>query len=285
MISNRTVKAIIIYAIAVLFMFQIVEAKEEKKTFKEPLGSVKTAEVQIELGLAEVIVRPCSDDNLAILNAEYDPEHVEPFFEVERKGDKAYVQIGMDDRKEWKKRKDSDDLFDVQLSTVPEMLIKCEVGLGDNAFDLTGMKIKKLDMEAGLSETEIVLREANPVRVGKIKIESGLGEFNTDHLGYLRFDTMEFEGGLGSAKLDLRGYEGEGELYAAVGLGSIEIILPKNVGVRLMYEQNFLSDVDADGFVKVGKGRYESKDYESKKDKLHLELEIGLGDADIYWKD
>ncbi|MDP8207549.1 MAG: LiaF-related protein [Candidatus Electryonea clarkiae] len=271
--------------LGICFLSSTLEARDyQSKKLIEELGSVKSAEIQIELGLAEVDIKPGVSNQLISLDAYYDLDYVDPVLEVERDGDHAYILIKTNDLKKFKNRNNSEDKYSIKLSPSPELNLMLEIGLGDNELDLSNLKIKRLSVEAGLSGTSLVVENPNQVRADRITIESGLGEFSSDHLGFLRFDRFDFSGGLGSAEVDLRGFEGEADVNLEVGLGSIELILPRNVGVRLDYEESFLSSVDFEDFEKVGKGRYESEGYDQKQHHLYIDLSVGLGSADIRWK-
>lgn len=262
------------------------EPRIENFSESKPLDGVKSAEIRVELGLAEFTLKAGASKTLAQFDAIYDARYTKPSFDYERDGDRAFVLIETKDVKKWK-HKDEDRQeaeYRVYLSPEPEIDLKCEVGLGDNELDLTGLKMNRVDLESGLAETDIIVAKPNSIRTKEIEIESGLGELNTDHLGNLRFDRLSLEGGLGSSNLDLRGFEGEGEVVIAVGMGDCTLILPESVGVRLIHEESFMSSVDTRGFVKVDDDRYESQDYDSKESHLLIELEVGMGSVDIEWR-
>ncbi|MCB2198090.1 cell wall-active antibiotics response protein [bacterium] len=262
------------------------EPRIENYSESAPLDGVKSAEVTVELGLAEFTLKAGDPKTLAQFDAIYDARYTQPDFKYERDGDRAFVLIETKDVKKWKRKEEDrqEAEYRVYLSPEPELDIKCEVGLGDNELDLTGLKVNRVDLESGLAETDIIVAKPNSIRTRVIKIESGLGELNTDHLGNLRFDRLSLEGGLGSSDLDLRGFEGEGEVVISVGMGDCTLILPESVGVRLIHEESFMSSVDTRGFTKVGGDRYESQGYDSKESHLLIELEVGMGTVDIEWR-
>lgn len=253
----------------------------------EPLKGAKTVEVRIELGLAEFSLNAGGADLLAAFDAKYDSRYAEPEFEVERDGEKAFVFIHTRDNKHFgKKHRDMEDAeYDVTLGTVPEISLKCELGLGENSLDLTNLKIRRFDLEAGLAETDVNVDTVNSIRAERVKIESGLGDLSTDHLGNLRFDRLDLEGGMGSSDIDLRGFEGEAEVSISVGMGSCTLTIPRSVGVRMLYDESFMSSVDTRGFTKIDNGRYESEDYDKKTSHIRLDLSVGMGSVDIVWRD
>ncbi len=256
------------------------------KTFSEPLGDVKAAEVQIELGLAEIDVAPGPKDELASISAQFNPEYTEPVLDVERDGDNAYIMI---EAKEIKKRrglasKDVDDEYSITLNPDIPIQLRAEFGVCETDVDLSGMTIERLVLESGVSETDVVLSAPNQTRARLVRIETGVSEFNSEGFGYLHFDRLEFDGGVGASVLDFQGYQGDGIVEISVGLGDLNIIIPDNVGVRLYYEKSFLASVDLKRFDRVGNDSYESEDYDKKEHHLEIDLEVGLGAVDFKWK-
>jgi hypothetical protein len=93
--------------------------------------------------------------------------------------------------------------------------------------------------------------------------------------------------GVGSFTLDFTGeFDFEASAEISVGLGSIEIILPEGIGVRVEAEDNWLSSIDLPrrDFDRVDDDIYETENFDAADGKLIIQLEIGLGSADISFK-
>jgi len=259
------------------------------ETFSEKIpadDSIKTLDVNIDLGIADFELMAAVDSNLVTFDVEYNPKYLEPEFDFEKDGEHAYVYMGIDSDYNNHKKKDMDDTrFEVTLSKDVEIEMSCDLGLSDNTLDLSALKIKRLEMDSGLSSTEILLTEANPIRSDLVEIECGLGEFDSDHIGYLLFDELVVEGGLGDISLDLRGYEGDGVVEVSVGMGSCTLIIPRDVGVKLRYDKGLFSSVDAPRFERVRGNLYKSRNYSDKESTLDIDVSVGMGSVDIRWRD
>lgn len=281
-------KTLLTASLVTVLSFSIVPVSAgsplDSKTFVEPLDGATVAEIQLEIGLAEVHLAAGDPAELIRVESRYDARNIEPVMKVEREGDRVYVLVESKEVKKLRGRGDSDDSYRITISPACVVMLKGELGLGDNSFDFTGLQISRLELEVGLAKTSVELQEANPVRAEEIDIESGLGRFKGTNLGYLRFDRFEFSGGLGSAEIDLSGFEGKGEMVIDVGLGNLELFLPENVGVRLHHEKNFLSNVNFDRFEKIEEGLYQSEGFDTKEHRVDIELNVGLGNASIKWK-
>jgi len=73
-----------------------------------------------------------------------------------------------------------------------------------------------------------------------------------------------------------------------IGLGSADIILPRDVPIRVETENsNWLSSIDFhhDNLDEIDDGIYESNDFEDADTRIVLVIEVGLGSIDLYWKD
>ncbi len=280
-------KLLTIIAVAIVALPCLVGARDIQDFNRtEPLEGIEKAEIQLELSLATFKLNVGQPDDLIKFHARYDADRIEPRFRIDRDGVVAHVLIEMDQYRKFRNKSHyrDEELYEAYISPEPDINLSCEVGLGDNEIDLTGIKVKQLRLEAGLAKTDLVLKKPNPVIAKRVDIQTGLGELNTENLGYLRFETLDLEGGLGDVELDLRGFEGEGEVNISIGLGSLYLILPKDVGVDFYYSKSFMSDVDFNGFISKGRHRYQSENYSGKKSHLCINLEIGMGSANIVWR-
>lgn len=281
-------KPIVLTVILALILVVPVSAREVDTTWVEPLGSVEVADLTINLGLLEFNLQPGDKDLLVKVHAIYESRLFEPEWKVDRFGKRAKIVLEMesdDNDFDFDDLRDIDNRYDVVLGPVPEYDIAFNLGLSEGYLDLTGLKITGLSFETGLSDTHVEVREPNQVETEYVSIETGLGEFTTEYLGNLRFKKLTFEGGMGSADLDLRGFEGRARMELTVGMGSIDLTIPKSVGVELDYEKNFFSSVSLKGFKRVGPDLYESKDFDSKDSQLKIKADVGMGSIDIRWRD
>lgn len=245
----------------------------------------KRLEVVLELGLTEVSISACDLGEIVRFKALY-PEIIgDPEYHFKSKKGVAMLNIETPDTDYDDKDRIENSEYSIQLGTEPELDLSVAIGLGECTMDLTNLKPTEFELETGLGECDVVMSTKNEVRCSKASIECGLGEVSTDHFGNIKFDKLDVEGGLGSIELDLRGYEGDGRVDVSIGLGSCVIIVSRDVGVELFYEDGFFSSVDHRGFKKKSSGHWISKGYEDKKSTLVMDLSVGMGDIDIKWRD
>ncbi|RKY57098.1 MAG: hypothetical protein DRP89_00055 [Candidatus Neomarinimicrobiota bacterium] len=161
-----------------------------------------------------------------------------------------------------------------------------DLGLGKGNLDFTDLRVNDLSLECGMSDVTVEFRRENEEIIRSFSIESGLGSVEADGLGYANIARLDVECGLGSANLRFNGdlqQNIKGEV--TVGLGSVEISIPKNVGVEIEAEKSFLSSLNLDNFDEIDEDIYRSENWKEAHRKIYLVIEIGLGSVDIDWID
>jgi hypothetical protein len=161
--------------------------------------------------------------------------------------------------------------------------LKLEFGAGECEIDLSGLKISNLALSTGASSVNLTCDTPNTLIADRIEIESGVSKFDARGLGNLNFRKMTFSGGVGAYKLDfgdnlLR----DGDLKVEVGFGAVSIIVPKDAGVRVLYDNHIFSSFDLDDCIaRVKKGVYESENYKTALTKLNIDVSSGLGSVRV----
>lgn len=158
-----------------------------------------------------------------------------------------------------------------------------ELGVGEGEFDLTGLMVKDLKIETGASKVTVAFNEPNRNVIDHMKIESGVSRFVGKNLGNANFRTLSFEGGIGAYTLDFGGeLRKEAKVNVEIGLGAVTLILPREVGARIIAEETWLSKVDVDrDFTQRRSGEYVSENYDTADGRILINVEAGLGNVKI----
>ncbi len=176
------------------------------------------------------------------------------------------------------------DEWYVQLVEGIPLSINAELGAGKSDFDFSGLTINELTISTGASSSKLRFDEKNTGEIKNLKIETGVSKFVAANLNNANFRTMEFEGGVGAYYLDFGGeLKKEVKVDINVGLGAITLMIPRNIGVKIKYEDSWLSNLSLDDeeFVRKKKGIYESKNYADAEGKMDMYIESGLGSVKI----
>lgn len=247
----------------------------------------KNVVIIFEFGAGEVVIEPKDMDQVAEIDIEYNPRRVDYDIEYEVKGSTGYLDMESIHRR--KTSIDTDEnIWNIALSTRYPATMSFEMGACEAELDLGGIPIRELNIEIGAASAVIEFSEVNPERLEEISIEAGACSMELISFGNANFERLIIEGGVGSFEIDLRGeYRGTSYVEIEIGLGSADITLPRGVAVRIETDDDgWLSSIDIHrkNLDEIEDGVYESEDFEDAENRIVIEIEVGLGSIDVYWK-
>jgi hypothetical protein len=183
------------------------------------------------------------------------------------------VHLGNIDRGTWA----------LQFSDALPISFDIELGVGRGNFEMTGLQVKDFNLSTGASEVELVFDEQNALEIDNMNVESGMSRFDGRNLLNARFKHFRFQGGVGSYTLDFGGtLKNEVDVDVEVGLGFATLIIPKEVGARLLYSKNWVSSFDCDAdFANDTENEYLTTNYYRVPGKMNITLDSGLGSIKI----
>ena len=283
-------KFLIFTVIAVLVVSSAYAGRLERVKESVTAKHAKIIEIECNLAAGEFTIKSGDIEEIAEIDIEYDKRTIEYEIDYSERGEKGYLFIDIDHRKNGF-FKDFDDLennWDIVLSDKFEISINLDIGACVADFDFGGIRLTDLDIDVGAASGVIDFSEPNKSRLREINIDAGASSLEMHNLGNANFEYFEFSGGIGSYDFDFRGkYSGESKINIEIGLGAAEIILPRGVPVRVETEGgNWLSSIDFhnDDLVEIDDDIYETEDFENARTRIVLRLEVGLGSVDVYWK-
>jgi hypothetical protein len=158
-----------------------------------------------------------------------------------------------------------------------------ELGVGNGDFDLSGLNVKDFNLSTGASDVSLAFDTPNETSIDNIHIETGVSKFSARNLGNANFKHLRFEGGVGAYTLDFSGeLTHEVDVDVEVGLGALTIIVPKEVGARVFFEETWVSRLDTDrDFQPSGRDQYETDNYNTARGKMNIRIDSGLGSVKI----
>ncbi|MDH3253025.1 MAG: cell wall-active antibiotics response protein, partial [Ignavibacteria bacterium] len=135
----------------------------------------------------------------------------------------------------------------------------------------------------GASDVSLSFDEPNKTSIDNIHIETGVSKFYGRNLGNANFNHLRFEGGVGSYTLDFSGdLTHEVDVDVEVGLGALTIIVPKDVGARVLFQESWVSRLDTDrDFQPSGRDQYQTDNYNAARGKMNIRIDAGLGSVKI----
>jgi hypothetical protein len=272
--------------------FALVIMADYQPFKKIPLGSEKELKATIEGGLADVTV--ARGTAASILDASLDLDEKDSprgTVDYSARGGIGYVSVDLspDDHKDGGGKK-HEGHFGVHSSSwkllytdaVP-ISFDIELGLGEADIDMSGLNVKDFDLSTGASSVRLAWNEPNKNSIETMTIEAGLSKFKAMGLGNANFKRLRFEGGVGKYSLDFHGnLRKEVDVDAEVGLGSLVIVIPSNIGARVIYEKNWMTDLNIDrDFAEQGENTYQTSNYSTAPGRINLHVEAGFGSVEI----
>jgi hypothetical protein len=167
------------------------------------------------------------------------------------------------------------------------MDVKCGVSMG--RWELGGLPITDLQLEAGVSSNVVTFESPNPERLERFKLGAGAGDVEILGLLNSNFHQMKVEGGVGDVKLGFTGKELDHDATVDIGggVGSYRITVDESVPVRARVE-GMVSVTALGEFRKMSRGRfplggeYTNDAYEtSKGPALELDITMGVGSVTL----
>jgi hypothetical protein len=158
-----------------------------------------------------------------------------------------------------------------------------ELGVGRGDFNLSGLEVKDFNLSTGASDVSLAFDSPNRQQIENLNIESGVSKFDARNLNNANFKRFGFHGGVGSYTLDFGGVlQHEVDVDIEVGLGLVTLIVPEDIGARVMYEESWASKLDCDrDFRSAGENTYVSENYHNVPGKMNINIDSGLGSIKV----
>ncbi len=158
-----------------------------------------------------------------------------------------------------------------------------ELGVGKGNFDFSGLHVKDFNLSTGAGDVVLTFDEFNPTTIENMNIESGVSKFEGRNLGNANFKHFRFQEGVGTCTLDFNGgLHSEVDVDLEVGMGVMTIIVPPEVGARVIYDKSWTSKVECEqDFHSTSDTEYVSDNYDNVPAKMNIRVDSGLGSIKI----
>lgn len=179
---------------------------------------------------------------------------------------------------------DSRDWYTQFTNSIP-IAFDIELGLGKGDINMTDLRVKDFSLSTGASSVRVRFETPNKETIEDMNLEAGVSKFIAEGLCNARFHHLKFEGGVGSYTLDFKGnLDKEAEADIEIGLGTLTIIIPDNIGAKIIYEKSWVAHLDLpDNFEESGneENTYYSSNYDHARGKINMRIDAGMGSVKI----
>jgi len=248
-------------------------------TMSRQLDGERVLDVRVRFGAGRFTVERADPGTLYKMYLRYDEDSFEPVAEYED----GRLALGVDGtRHNIRWRKDDTQEMDLYLPADVDLDLDLEFGAVRADLDLGGLKMSRLDLQTGASESRVDISEPNPIRMSSAELGVGAADFQVRNLGNLNAERITVDAGVGNVVLDFRGeWRGDTTVSVDMGLGALELRFPEGLGVRLTRD-TFLTSLDSEGLVKRGDSYY-SVDWEDAEYRVTVAVDAAFGSIDVVW--
>jgi hypothetical protein len=236
-------------------------------------------EVKVRFGAGRLTIGPEDGSALYRMHLRYDEDSFEPVADyVENRLDLGLKGIGRSTP--WRKQDQQE--MELSLARGVPMNLELEFGAVRADLDLGGMRLKKLDLSTGASESRVEISEPNAMRMSTAGFKVGAADFRVGNMGNLNAERINVDAGVGRVVLDFGGdWQDDAAVSVEMGLGSLELRFPRGLGVQLV-RNTFLTSLDSEGLVKRGNS-YFSVDWEEAKHRVTVNVDAAFGSINVVW--
>lgn len=122
----------------------------------------------------------------------------------------------------------------VELPIGVPMALELHVGKGSTRIDLTGLSLRRLALDHSMGDTDLVIRQPNPLDMETLDVHGKMGDLTLSGLGHLHAHRFDFTGQMGSYAMDFDGdWRGDLEGAVTITMGNAVIDVPAGVALEL----------------------------------------------------
>ena len=170
----------------------------------------------------------------------------------------------------------------VTFSPKSDLALVVTLGAVDGDFELGGLRLTDLRLQAGASRATVRFSQPNATRCRAATFGAGAAELSVLGLGNSRCDRITFEGGVGRVTLDFGGaWTSSSRVEVKMALGEVALRLPRQVGVRITLDK-FLTTFEPQGLVRRGTS-YLSPHFDQAARHLDIDVTTAVGGVTVDW--
>ncbi len=251
-------------------------------TMSRQVEDEQSLDVDVQYGAGRFSVGPAEPGVLYHMEIEYDEDVFEPL--AEYRGSSLRIGTETRGRRIRLGRDRTAGEMELALSRDVVMDLNMDFGAVRADIDLGGIRLSRLELATGASQTVLDISEPNPVTMSRASLDIGAADFTVRNLGNLNTQRIEIDAGIGEIELDFTGdWQQNARVSVDMGLGSLVLRFPRGLGVRLD-KDTFLTSLDSQGLVKRG-DTYYSLDYDDAEYQITVDVDAAFGSIRVVWVD
>lgn len=242
-------------------------------------GDTRQLDVHVRYGAGKLRIQPSTEGELYRVGLRYDSDAFDPVASY----DDGRLEVGVDGRgRGINVRSNKSGELSLDLSPDIPLDLDLDFGAVEADLELGGLRVERIDVETGASDTELRFSEPNEAACERLEISMGAAALAARGLANANCRVVRSEGGVGELTLEFSG-EWRQDIHAdlTMALGSLKIVVPEDVGVRVE-KDTFLTDFSGPRFSKLD-GVYYSDNWDRAARKLTIDLDGAFGSIEVSW--
>lgn len=234
--------------------------------------------VEVKYGAGRFRVSPVNSRHLYRVHLRYDEEVFEPVHEYRDGALRIGVEGGGGSRAI--RRLEGDGELDLELTRQVPMDLVMEFGAVKAELDLGGLRLRTLQLTTGASDAQLRVSDPNPIELDRAVFQVGAASFRARELGRLNARELQVDAGVGDVRLDLTGlHRADTRVKVSMGVGSVEIEVPRGVGIELT-RSTFLTSVTAPDLTRRG-DTWVSPEWDRADRKVRIQVDAAFGSITV----
>lgn len=242
------------------------------------LAGEERLDVEVKYGAGKLVIEPGVAGELYRVGIHYDSEIYDPLTEY-RSG---RLQVGVDGGGR-SIRVRNQQAGDMKLALSPDIPLYVALAFGavEANMELGGLRVSRLKIETGASDSELRFSQANPIACDRLDLSMGAAAFRAIGLANANCSRIKAEAGVGDLNLDFSGdWRRDITADVTMALGSVRLAVPEDVGV-VVRRSTFLTSFTGAGFSRQGRDHY-SDNWDRATRKLTVELHGAFGSVNVH---
>jgi hypothetical protein len=249
----------------------------------------KELHVVLSAGFGKITIERGPSDKIFSSERSDDKSHgFSTVYNVRNRTGYLEIELGEEKKREGEKKKGVHITFGgewtLRFTDAIPISFDIELGVAQGRIELAGLQVKDFNLSCGASDVTLTCDEPNPIPMNEMSIECGVSKFTGQNLGNANFKRFRFQGGVGAATLDFDGEKLAEKVEAdiEVGLGACTIVLPREVGTKIYYEDSFVSHISlANDIHGSDENEYISDNFKNARSHLVLNVRAGMGSVKV----
>lgn len=238
------------------------------------------ASVQVTYGTGTFALRAATSPLLYHMDLRYDAESSRPRHTYDAETRKLQLGVQRADARFTDRERRESGYLRLALSRVAPLDLTLDLGAVEADLDLTGLRISRLHVESGASESNLRFDSLNTARMSVLEVSLGVASFRGQRLANANAADIRVDAGIGNVELDFGGqWTQDIALQVDATLGVVTVHVPADVGVRVSLRK-VVASFDHDGLIERD-GAWVSPNWESAPHKLRIAAETTFGKLTI----